>query len=226
MNADWKKADEPLRSITVTGSERNEAVVISGFSEGLHCIGIGTDAAVFTYDHTPGYAYKVYSDLALEKKETERRVYERLEGIPYFPRYYGVGKHYLVMSYEPGITLHDCLLEGVPVPEQVIRDVEEARELVRIRGLNPRDIHLKNVILQNGRGKVLDVSEYALEGDDKRWEHLLWAHRIFYQSVEGKKIPGWVLESIKNGYVKLDQANLSLDDFAQRISQLFSRFLK
>jgi hypothetical protein len=92
--------------------------------------------------------------------------------------------------------------------------------------LNPRDIHLKNVILQNGRGKVLDVSEYALEGDDKRWEHLLWAHRIFYQSVEGKKIPGWVLESIKNGYVKLDQANLSLDDFAQRISQLFSRFLK
>ncbi|WP_199618288.1 serine/threonine-protein kinase [Paenibacillus alkalitolerans] len=225
MNSDWTKADEPLRSITVTGNERNEPVMISGFSEGLRCIGIGTDAAVFTYDRTPGYAYKVYSDLALEKKETERSVYERLEGIPYFPTYYGSGSNYLVLSYEQGVTLLDCLLQGIPVPEQVIDDVEEARALVRSRGLNPRDIHLKNVLMQNGRAKVLDVSEYAKEGNDKRWEHLVWAYRSFYPGVEGKKIPAWVLDAVKNAYVRLDQASVSLDEFAQRISQLFSKFL-
>jgi hypothetical protein len=225
MNADWTMADEPLRSIKVTGSERNEPVAISGYAEGLRCIGIGTDAAVFAYDRMPGYAFKVYSDLALGKKETEREVYERLAGIPYFPQYYGSGHHYLVISYEDGITLLDCLLQGIPVPEQVILDVEEARDLVRSRGLNPRDIHLKNVLLQNGRAKVLDVSEYAKEGNDRRWEHLVWAYRSFYPSVEGKKIPAWVLDAVKNGYIRLDQASVSLDDFAQRISQLFSRFL-
>jgi hypothetical protein len=222
---DWTMADQPLRSIRVTGSERNEPVTISGYSEGVRCIGIGTDAAVFSYDQTPGYAFKVYSDLALEKKETERRVYERLAGIPYFPRYFGNGHHYLVLSHEHGVTLLDCLLQGIPVPEQVINDVEEARALVRSRGLNPRDIHLKNILMQNGRAKVLDVSEYAKEGNDKRWEHLVWAYRSFYPSVEGKKIPAWVLDAVKNAYVRLDQASVSLDDFAQRISQLFSKFL-
>ncbi|MFC0331769.1 serine/threonine protein kinase [Paenibacillus sepulcri] len=226
MSQDWMKADDPLQCITVTGSERNDMVVISGYSEGLHCIGVGTDAAVFTYEPAPGFAYKVYSDLALEKKAAERHVYERLEGIPYFPQYYGEGRNYLVISHEPGVTLQDCLLQGIPVPEQVIQDVEEARAEVRRRGLNPRDIHLKNVILQNERGKVLDVSEYVLEGDDKRWEHLVWAYRVCYSGFEGKKIPAWLLDAIKNGYARLDQANLSLDDFAQRISQLFSKFLK
>lgn len=226
MSTDWIKADESLRCITVTGSERNDPVTISGFSEGLHCIGIGTDAAVFTFDSTPGYAFKVYSELALEKKETERSVYERLEGLPFFPRFYGVGMHYLVMSHELGVTLRDCLLQGIPIPEQVINDVEEARGLVRSRGLNPRDIHLKNIILQNGRAKVLDVSEYVKEGDDHRWDHLVWAYHAFYQSLKDKEIPAWVLDSIKSGYAKLDQANLSLEDFSKRISQLFSRFLK
>ncbi|MCP3774098.1 serine/threonine protein kinase [Paenibacillus sp. MZ04-78.2] len=228
MNVHWTMADEALRSITVTGSERNEPVIVSDYSEELRCIGIGTDAAVFTYDRTPGYAFKIYSDLALAlgKREMEKQVYERLEGIPYFPVYYGCGERYLVMSHESGVTLLDCLLEGIPVPEQAILDVEEARALVRSRGLNPRDIHLKNVILQSGRGKVLDVSEYALEGDDKRWEHLVWAYRVVYPGIEGIKIPAWVLDAIKNGYARLDQANLSLDDFARRVSQLFFKFLK
>ncbi|WNQ14062.1 serine/threonine protein kinase [Paenibacillus aurantius] len=226
MKPDWREADEPLRKITITGSELNEMVEITGSAKGLHCIGIGTDAAAFTYDGTPGYAYKVYSDLALPKKEIEKQVYERLAGIPFFPKFYGEGEHYLVISYEEGPTLHECLTSGIPVPEQVIRDVEEARTLVRSRGLNPRDIHLKNVLLQNGRAKILDVSEYVRDGDDKRWEHLVWAYRLFYPSVEGSKVPAWVLDSIKKGYNRLDQANGSIEEFAQRISQLFSKFMK
>src|SRR5690606_26217314 len=47
----------------------------------------------------------------------------------------------LVLSYEEGKTLFDCILEGIHIPEQVIQDVEEAREYARSKGLNPRDIH-------------------------------------------------------------------------------------
>jgi hypothetical protein len=226
MNSDWTQADSSLRCITVTGSENNEMVEVSGTAEGLECVGIGTDAAVFTYDLTPGYAFKVYSELALTKKETEKLVYEKLAGLPFFPQCYGSGDHYLVLSYEPGDTLHDCLIQGIPIPEQVIMDVETACEQARSCGLNPRDIHLKNVIMQDGRGKVLDVSEYVKEGNDKRWEHLVWAYHTFYPSIEGKKIPAWVLESIRRGYSRLDQANVNLDDFAARVNQLFSKFYK
>ncbi|MFK7694254.1 serine/threonine protein kinase [Paenibacillus sp. HJGM_3] len=226
VNSDWIQADAALRSIQVTGSDRNEPVLVSGRAEGLQLVGIGTDAAVFTYDGTPGYAFKVYSDVALPKKETEKMVYEKLEGLPFFPHYYGQGLNYLVISYEEGVTLHDCLLQGIPIPEQAVQDVETARELVRSRGLNPRDIHLKNVLLQDGRAKVLDVSEYALDGDDKRWEHLVWAYRVFYPALEGKKLPMWVLDTIKTGYAQWDQASHSLDEFGGRVSELISRFLR
>ncbi|MBH5317709.1 serine/threonine protein kinase [Paenibacillus sp. GSMTC-2017] len=226
MAQEWKKAEIAIREILVEGNERNEEVTISGYADGLHCVGLGTDAAVFVYDLTPTYAFKIYTEQALHKKEMERSVYERLEGIPYFPEYYGEGRNYLVISYESGPTLLDCLLQGIEVPRTVIDDVEEARRLAYERGLNPRDIHLKNVISQSGRGKVLDVSEYVVEGDDKRWEHLVWAYDTIYPSIEGKAIPSWLLDSIKSGYRKLDQAGSNLDEYAQRISQLFSRFMK
>jgi hypothetical protein len=226
MEANWKAADEALGQLVISGSERNEEVIVTCVPDSLSCIGIGTDAAVFTCDHAPGYAYKVYSDLAVGKKEVERKVYEQLQGIPYFPVYYGEGSNYIVLSHERGITLTDCLIEGIPVPEQAIQDVEEARELVRSRGLNPRDIHLKNILLQDGRAKVLDVSEYVQEGNDKRWEHLVWAYRNFYPSFEGRKVPAWMLDMVKNGYNKLDQANINLDELGQRISGLLAKLMK
>lgn len=110
------------------------------------------------------------------------------------------------------------------MPEQVILDVEKAREFVRSKGLNPRDIHLKNVLMQDGRAKVLDVSEYVKEGDDKRWEHLVWAYHTFYSGISEVKVPSWILDTIKKWYYKLDNSNFNLEEFAQRASQLFSKW--
>ncbi|MDQ6419995.1 serine/threonine protein kinase [Paenibacillus sp. LHD-117] len=224
MRTDWREAEQALGKISVVGDERNQEVEISGGAEGLSCIGIGTDAAVFRYAPTPDYAFKIYSDHALHKKTAERDVYKRLEGIPYFPTLHGEGPNYLVISYEPGPTLLECLMEGIPVPARAMEDVDEARRLARERGLNPRDIHLKNVILQNGRGKVLDVSEYVKEGNDKRWEHLAWAYEKFYAGFEGRRIPEWLLDAVKKSYLKLDQANLNLEEIAARVNRLLARF--
>ncbi|MFB5760140.1 serine/threonine protein kinase [Paenibacillus medicaginis] len=226
MSEEWRKAESVLQRIEVIGTPDNTPVTINGYAEGVHCIGIGTDAAVFTLDSMPEYAFKIYSELAAEKKSAEASVYEKLRGCPSFPVFYGEGDRYIVISYEKGITLMDCLLQGIPVPEQVIQDVEEARDFVRSRGLNPRDIHLKNVLLQNGRAKVLDVSEYVKEGDDKRWEHLVWAYHTFYSGFAEARMPSWVLDTIKNWYYRLDKANLNLEEFAQRVNQLFSRWIK
>jgi hypothetical protein len=223
MAQNWEKADQALQSIEVIGNENNEPVTIVGFSEDLRCIGSGTDAAVFYHDDIPGYAFKLYSDKALEKKELEEEIYKRLQGSRYFPECFGAGSKYLVLSYEAGPTLYDCLLQGIVVPEQVIIDVEEAREFVRSTGLNPRDIHLKNVIVQEGRGKVLDVSEYLKEGNDHRWEHLVWVYKHIYPMINGMRVPLWVLESIKHWYNRIDKTSFMIEDFSQRISKLFIR---
>lgn len=221
MIPEWKLAEEALKNIKVIGHNNNQPVTILGFAEDLTCVGIGTDAAVFRFDKTPNYVFKVYSGKALKKKEVEKDVYERLKQCCYFPQLYGTGPNYIILSFEQGVTLYDCLLQGIPIPEQVIQDVEEAREFVRSQGLNPRDIHLKNVILQNGRGKVIDVSEYIKEGNDNRWEHLVWAYKNFYPIISGVNVPLWILETIKHWYFRIDSANFILEEFSQRVSQLF-----
>ncbi|WP_334314157.1 serine/threonine protein kinase [Aneurinibacillus sp. Ricciae_BoGa-3] len=179
MIPEWKEVETALGRIDVIENENNQTVTVFGNIENLHCIGIGTDAAVFRFDKVPSYAFKFYSTKALSKKEIEENVYTKLQGSLYFPKYFGSGTNYLVLSYEAGATLYDCLLQGVHIPKQVILDVENAREFVRNKGLNPRDIHLKNVLIQYGRGKVLDVSEYVKTGNDQRWEHLVLLTIIF-----------------------------------------------
>ncbi|MCH6268572.1 serine/threonine protein kinase, partial [Neobacillus citreus] len=156
---------------------------------------------------------------ALKKKEVEKYVYEHLKGSRYFPQLYGSGINYIVLSFEEGVTFYDCLLQGIPITEQAIQDVEEAREYVRSQGLNPRDIHLKNILLQNGRGKVLDVSEYVKKGNDRRWEHLVWAYKNFYSFISGIQVPLWILKTIKHWYFRINSASFVLKEFSERVSR-------
>ncbi|MDF2671376.1 MAG: hypothetical protein K0R67_3682 [Paenibacillus sp.] len=221
MNSDWRQANQELQKVIVKSNGLNEPVSIESGSEQLSCIGIGTDAAVFRFAETPEYAFKIYTEQSLPKKDMEEEVYRQIEGSPFFPRFYGKGENYIVVSYEEGMNLYDCVLQGIPVPEQVISDVEEARAYVRSKGLNPRDIHLKNVLMQNGRGKVIDVSEYIQPGNDNRWEHLVWAYSHIYPLIAGKQISSWMLETIKHWYNRVDKASFALEEFAKQVERLF-----
>jgi hypothetical protein len=177
MEQQWQNAAKALELITVTENPGNEPVTIEGAVDGFSCIGVGTDAAVFQSLSAPGYAFKIYAEGKKDKLEAEAEVYSKLGSSPYFSECYGATDRLLVLKFEDGLTLFDCLLQGVRVPEQVIKDVENARAYVREKGLNPRDIHLKNILLQGGRAKLLDVSEYIKPGNDFRWEHLYKAYR-------------------------------------------------
>lgn len=172
MENDWDKAIGSLSKIKVFSNPNNEPVTICGEANDLKCIGVGTDAAVFQSLSVPAYAFKIYAKDKVHKVKVEATVYQVLEESPYFSTCFAAYNEYLVLSYEEGKTLFDCILQGIHIPKQVINEVEEAREYVRKKGLNPRDIHLKNILLQNGRAKIIDVSEYTLQGNDHRWEHL------------------------------------------------------
>lgn len=209
----WQHAVHALANVTVTAHPNNEPVTIMGIADGFRCIGVGTDAAVFQSASAPEYAFKVYADGKMDKLEAEAEVYAQIGSSSYFSTCYGKDERMLILKYEEGPTLFDCLLQGVYVPKQAIVDVEKARDYIREIGLNPRDIHLKNIILQNGRAKLLDVSEYIKPGNDFRWEHLKKAYEEYYSIIDGKPVPFWLLDTIRKWYHHWQRYSSSFDEF-------------
>lgn len=221
MKNDWDRAIHSLNNITVYSNPNNEPVNVYGEADDLTCVGVGTDAAVFRSDLAPAYVFKRYAEDKLFKINIEKDVYDKIGDSPYFATCFAATEKCLVMSYEEGPTLFECLLRGIHVPEQAIMDVEHARADVRQLGLNPRDIHLRNILLQNGRAKMLDVSEYVQPGNDFRWEHLKRAYEEYYHLFDGKAVPFWLLEAIRKWYNHWQKQSSSFDEFMKTTYKLF-----
>ena len=110
----------------------------------------------------------------------------------------GKGDFFLILTYEPGPTLYDCLVQGIPIPASAMDDVEAARHYARQVGLHPKDVHLKNVLLQGERARILDVSKYVAPGDDDPvWDQLVQGYRRVYPLIRGRRIPVWLMELVK-----------------------------
>jgi serine/threonine protein kinase len=218
MEKEWRKARELLTNINISSNPNNQPVTIQGNVRELKCIGVGTDAAVFQYVHTPAYAFKLFADDKLDKIQMEAKVYKKLGSSPYFSTCYEASERFLVVSYETGITLYDCVQQGIHIPPEVIQDVEQAREYARKKGLNPRDIHLKNILLQEGKAKIIDVSEYLLPGNDHRWEHLKRGYEEYYHLIDGRAIPSWLLETVRKNYNT--RQSTAIEDFFRDVMKL------
>jgi hypothetical protein len=151
MRVEWEKAEKELRKVKVSSTGENELVTIKGSSDAFECIGVGTDAAVFRFFQMPHLAFKVYSDDKLDKKALETEVYLKLGRSEYYPEYYGSGSNFLVISYEEGITLHDCLLKGIRIYQS---DQTSPQDPVFV--FDPRYKH-NNKTLKQGKGFFLHI---------------------------------------------------------------------
>jgi len=218
---DWNIEDKELSKIKITCNGDNELVTIKKNSDAFECVGVGTDAAVFRLTHNHEYAFKVFSDDKIDKIALETDVYLKLGQSEYYPVYYGKGSNYLVISYEEGITLYDCLLKGIHIPKQVIQDVDNAREFAFGKGLNPRDIHLKNILLHEGKAKIVDVSEYMKPGDDKRWEYLKEGYLEYYHLIDGKALPHWIIETVRKWFNQAHSQKFNVNEFVKELVFLF-----
>jgi hypothetical protein len=209
---------ESLQQIRVRARASNEPVVIDHLPAVLRLVGFGTDAVVVQHPGLPEHVFKVYTPQTISCLDDEYRAYAQLAGSEFFPACIGRGAFYLVLSYEVGPTLYECLVDGVVVDDQVMADVEAARDYARHVGLHPKDIHLKNVLVQGRRAKIIDVSKYASPGDDDPvWEHLAEGYRRFYPLIRGRRIPLWVIELTKRTYRAQAKEQFSLDAFADRM---------
>lgn len=220
---DPQSVDELLRALRIRASAGNQPIVVDHVPAPLRVLGSGTDALVVQHPGLPEVAFKVYAPETVGCMADEYLAYQRLAGSPYFAACLGQGEGYLVLSYEPGPTLYECLVQGIPVPDQAMADVEVARDYARRVGLHPKDIHLKNVLLQGSRARILDVSKYVAAGDEDRvWEHLAEGYRRFYPLIRGRRIPVWVIERVKRRYRAQAKEHFSLDLFAAGMLRLLA----
>lgn len=222
MELSAEQLNEWIKGVRVRSVNPRDPVHVISHPDSWRVIGVGNSAAVFQPKDHPELAVKVFAETFEHIATQEAGIYEQLGQSDYFPKYYGRGDHYLVIQFRPGRNLYDCLLQGTEIPEQVIHDVDTAIRYARDIGLNPADIHLKNVLLHEGRGYLVDVSDYGKVGECARWETLKKAYYDYYRDlyVPGMPVPSWVLETIRKWY-KATEGEGNIAAFAERIKRMF-----
>ena len=211
-----------VKLVKVVSKKPRDPVNVIMQPENWRCVGVGTSAAVFQPRTCPEISIKVYADKFAKVALEETEIYKQLGDSPFFPRYYGRGDNYLIIEFREGKSVHDCLVEGVFIPEQVVHDVEEAIKYARGQGLNPSDIHIKNILVSKGRGYLVDVSDYRRSGECKRWETLKEVYYDYYIKMYsgGMTVPSWLLEIIRKWY-KANESEGNIKTFAERIIKMF-----
>lgn len=169
----------------------------------LNLIGIGRSAYVFrikSTDKAMKVFFPLYSDLARE----ETNIYQSLQDLPSFPTIYDKGINYFVMDYIDGQTLFSCISSGVEIEEEHIREVDQALEHAANRGLNPSDIHLRNILLtKKGDIKIIDVARFRQTKSCRQWNDLKIAyHTIYRKRFFPKKLPAFIMNTIAALYKK------------------------
>jgi predicted Ser/Thr protein kinase len=173
------------------------------YDDSLTLIGTGRSAFVFRIKETD-YAIKVFFPEFRHIAKEETDIYGKLEGISYFPTIYDSGDNYLVMDYIQGRTLFECVNEGAAIKESHISDIDYALSLAAERGLNPSDIHLRNLfITTNGEVKLIDVARFNQTKNCSQWDDLKYVYRRFYsKKTFPKKIPAALLNVFAYFYKK------------------------
>ncbi|WP_181347037.1 serine/threonine protein kinase [Thalassobacillus sp. CUG 92003] len=169
----------------------------------LQLIGQGRSAAVFKLPDAaqaikvfyPGYEY-------LAMKEAD--VYQRLAHHHAYPELREAGDGYLVLEYLDGTTFYDCLRTGIPITPRMVSMVDEALEYARSKGLNPSDIHLKNIIFTTDQTvKVIDVVRFTQHKNCPHWSDLKKAYFAYYQRrFFPKRYPKLIMELVIRLYRK------------------------
>ncbi|WP_445487052.1 protein kinase family protein [Niallia sp. 03133] len=181
----------------------NKKFAIDKKHKDLELIGKGRSAYVFKIKNTT-IAIKVFFKKYEALAKIEGEIYEAVNGISYFPKIHEIGDNYIVMDYIDGKTLFDCLIEGILIKEVYIKAIDHAILLSKQKGLNPSDIHLKNIILtKDNEIKIIDLARFRQVKKCTQWKDLKKAFYTLYQKrFFPKKVSKYILHFIRILYKK------------------------
>lgn len=195
-----------LSELVLDSVDPTNPIRVAETPRGWRLLGAGNYAGVFTHQDYSDIAVKVYAP-GRDGWESECEVYRRIGTHPAFSTCYHAGEHkghyYLILKRLKGKTLYQCIIDGAAIPKKAIEDIDLALEYARSRGLFPHDVHGKNVMIKDGRGIVLDISDFLKEEPCTMWDDLKKAYNRIYMPFLSKKpipVPEWVLNGVRKGY--------------------------
>lgn len=193
---------ELLPALRIESVRPHDPVVVRHLPAPWMVLGRGNYAAVLAHPDHPELAVKVYAPGRPGWAE-EVEVYRRLGEHPAYSRCLYAAEGVLLLRRLRGVTLYDAVHRGLPIPPRVIQDVDDALEHARARGLHPHDVHGRNVMMRDGRGLVVDVSDFLEPEGRGKWEDMKRAYRRFYRPFLmplRMPVPAWLLETVRMGY--------------------------
>lgn len=191
-----------LPQVKLASPEPHNPVVVHSVPSPWQVLGTGNYAAVFMHPGFPESVVKIYAP-GRSGCTDEVQVYHHLGCHPAFSQLIHAGDGFLVLKRLHGITLYNAMHQGVPIPEQVIKDIDAALHYARQRGLFPHDVHGRNVLMHNGRGWVADVSDFLHPETCRAWNDLKTAYYWLYRPVLRPlrvRVPYFVLDLVRSVY--------------------------
>jgi hypothetical protein len=188
-----------LPGVKIESLDPNNPVVVHEVPPPWQALGSGNYAAVFCHPDFPDQVVKIYAP-GRPGWEEEVQVYRQLGSHPAFSQLLHAGDQFLVLKRLNGITLYNSMHLGVPIPKQVIKDIDAALAYARQQGLFPHDVHGRNVMMQDGRGLVVDVSDFLHRENCSAWEDLkkayYWLYRPFLCPLR-LRVPYFMLDVVR-----------------------------
>jgi len=191
-----------LPHLSIESLDPHNPVMVHQVPAPWQCLGAGNYAAVFAHPNYPEQVVKVYAP-GRPGLKAEVEVYRRLGEHPAYSRCYVYEENFLVLQRLQGVTLYDCLQRGMPIPPQVIRDIDAALEYARQRGLHPHDVHGRNVMMSEGQGLVVDISDFLNDEPCRAWEDVKRAYWWIYRPVVRplrSRVPYFLLDGVRTVY--------------------------
>ncbi|MEA5557122.1 serine/threonine-protein kinase [Nodularia spumigena] len=168
-----------LPSLQIESVNPHNPIKVSYLPQPWQLLGTGNYAAVVYHPDYPDSVVKIYAP-GRPGYEEEVEVYRRLGSHPAFSECFYAKDDFLVLKRLYGTTLYDCMHLGLPIPKQVIRDIDEALEYAQNNGLHPHDVHGRNVMMHQGRGLVVDISDFLHVEPCLKWDDLKKAYYWLY----------------------------------------------
>lgn len=196
---------ELLPRLQIESVNPHDPVVVHHIPQPWQRLGAGNYAVVVYHPDYPDTVVKIYAP-SRPGFEEEVEVYRRLGSHPAFSECFYAKDGFLILKRLYGVTLYDCIHLGKRIPRRVIRDIDEALDYARKRGLYPHDIHGKNVMMYEGRGLVVDISDFLQAEKCSKWNDLKKAYYWLYRPILyplGLRIPYFVLDVVRKSYRRL-----------------------
>lgn len=149
--------------------------------DSLELVGTGRSAFVFRIKSS-NKAIKVFFPEFTYIAKEEAEIYKILQNISYYPSIHDAGLNYIVMDYIKGLTLFECISQGKFITPTHIEEIDHALSLALAKGLNPSDIHLRNIfITSTDEIKMIDVARFRQPKHCRQWDNLKKAYHQFYR---------------------------------------------